>query len=209
MAKNAEVIVIGGGGHAKVIIDILQQRGEYSLLGIIDYQNSQTELLGLPVLGDDSILCELRESGVQHAIIAIGNNDSRRRLAEELQNLGFNFINAISSYAYISPYAQLGCGIAIMPGAVIQTDTTIGDHAIVNTHVSIDHDSTIGAYSHIAPGATLTGDVLVGQGAFIGAGATVLPQRKISEWAIVGAGAVVTHDVASHQTVTGIPARQL
>lgn len=203
-----KLVVLGGGGHAKVVIDILQSYPSLELIGITD-QNTERhgqEILGVPIIGDDSILPELIDSGVSHAFVAIGGNSLRKELFEETVELGFRFANAVHPKAIISSSAKLGQGIAIMGGVTINTDCIINDNVIINTGANIDHECRIAKHVHIAPGATLAGNVTVGEGAFIGAGTTIIQGVCIGEDVIVGAGAVVLHDVAPNTTVAGVPA---
>jgi UDP-perosamine 4-acetyltransferase len=202
-----KVIIIGASGHAKVIIDILKNNNEYELVGCIDSAPSSKKILDLPILGTDEDLPKLLTQGITHTFIAIGDNRTRKKVAEKVTQLGFNLINAISRFSYISSTVQLGKGIAVMPGAIINVDSIIGDNAIINTGASVDHDGTIGAYSHIAPGTNLAGNVRFGEGVFCGVGCKIIPQITIGEWSIIGAGATVITDIPAHVTSVGIPAK--
>ncbi len=138
-------------------------------------------------------------------VIAIGNNKSRKRIAEEV--LGeIEYVTVISDSAIICNY-DIGEGTQILQGAVIQINTKIGKHCIVNTSASIDHDCVLSDFSFIGPNATLCGGVKIGEGSYIGAGTTILPYIKIGKNCMVGAGSVVTKDVPDNSTVYGNPAR--
>jgi len=204
-----ELVILGGGGHAKVVIDILKSCPSLGIVGVTDPNIGQhvREILCVPIIGDDSILPELINSGISHAFVAIGCNSLRKKLFEEIAQLGFQFVNAIHPQAIVSSSTKLGRGIAIMGGATINAECIIGDNVIISTGANIDHECCISGHAHVAPGATLSGNVAVGQGAFIGAGAIIVQGVCIDENAIVGAGAVVLHDVASDTTVAGIPAK--
>jgi UDP-perosamine 4-acetyltransferase len=204
---RSPLIVIGGGGHAKVIVDMLIERAEYWLAGCITHEADAADVLGLPILGDDDALAGVYASGVRHAFVAIGNNRVRADRLQYARAIGFTIVNAISSYAILSTRVRLGAGIAIMPGAVINVDSVVEDGAIINTGATVDHDCRIGACAHIAPGTHLAGNVTVGEGAFLGIGTAVIPRRTIGAWATIGAGSAVVRDIGEGVTAVGVPAR--
>jgi len=208
MSVLEPIVVLGSGGHAKVVIDILQSVGEWEITGCVSPGQSKS-ILGVRVLGDDAILPDLLKSGVRNAFVAIGDNYLRQKIANHVWTIGFCSPNAISPRAIVSRYVKLGCGIAIMPGAVVNADTCVEDFAIINTGATVDHDSVIGSWAHIGPGANLAGEVHVGQGAFVGTGARVIPKRCIGDWTVVGAGAVVIRDLPAQSVFAGVPAREL
>ncbi len=208
MARTA-VVIIGAGGHAKVVIDMLQERGEFELTGCVSADPDFRAILDVPVLGGDDALPRILSSGVRHAFVAIGENRLRAALTLHVLGLGFSVVNAISRHAVVSRRATLGAGIAIMPGASINVDTIVADGAIINTGATVDHDCRIGAYAHLGPGTNLAGTVVVGEGAFLGAGCCVIPGCAVGAWSTVGAGAAVVRDVAERVTAAGVPARVL
>jgi len=201
------VVILGASGHAKVIIEILEELREWDIAGCTSAAGIDTERFGYPVLGDDEVLPGLLESGIRHAFVAIGDNRVRHRVSQQVREAGFTLINAVSSRALISPRVQVGRGVAVMAGAIIQVDSVLEDGAIVNTGATVDHDCRVGAYAHIAPGVNLAGNVEVGEGAFLGIGSCVIPGVRIGSWAVVGAGAAVIEDVPDAVTVVGVPAR--
>jgi len=202
-----QVVIVGMGGHAKVIIDILEQCGELRIAGCTSLENGPQELLGYPVLGTDDRLPYLFSSGVSAAIVAIGDNRLRMDKLCALKEMGFELVSAISPDAIVSPRAMLGRGLSIMPGAIINVAAELKDGVIVNTGATIDHDCSIGECAHIAPGASLAGCVTVGAGSLIGIGSRVIPRVTIGPWTTVGAGAVVVDDLESNVTAVGVPAR--
>lgn len=202
-----KVAVIGAGGHAKVVIDILSADQEIEIVGLIDRRDAAAGIRGYKRLGDDDLLPDLLRHDVRYAFCAVGDNDLRKRLAERASALGFQFVNAISPYAIVSETASLGQGVALMPGCVVNADACIGDHAIVNTGASVDHDCKIGAYTHLAPGCRLAGTVTTGEGAFLGVGAAAVDRTTVGAWSVVGAGAVVVRDVPDGCLAVGVPAR--
>jgi UDP-perosamine 4-acetyltransferase len=205
---KTQVVVIGGGGHARVILDMLEQRAELEVVGFTsrEHDDRTTFLSGLPNLGTDAILFELFNRGVRHAFIAIGDNRRRATCFRSVQSMGFSIVNAISTHAVISPRATLGTGVAVMPGAIINAGAALEDGVIVNSNASIDHDCVIGAFAHIAPSTALAGNVTVGGGALLGVGSRVIPGIRIGRNATVAAGAVVIEDLGADLLAVGVPA---
>ena len=197
------VAVLGAGGHAKVVVSTLRAAGHTVRIVLDDDPTTWgREVLGVPVHGPMSTLAD---HGVQGAVIAVGSNAARRRIAESFP--GTPWITAIHPTAVIDSTVTIGPGTVVFAGAVIQPDTTLGAHVIVNTAASIDHDCVIEDFTHLAPGVHLAGDVRVDCGAFLGIGVVVIPGRRIGAAATVGAGGVVIADVEAGTTVVGVPAR--
>jgi len=210
----AEVIGLGAGGHAKVMIEALRLCGDHLIVGLLDPKQDlwHTNVLDVPVLGDDSLIPELLEKGLQLAFIGLGgtgDNGPRRKLHEHALLQGIRVVQAIHPHAEISPSAQLGDGLTVMAGAVINAEARLGVNVIVNTGAIVEHDCVLGDHVHVATGARLASTVRVGPGAHIGAGATVRQGTTIGEGAIVGAGAAVVKNVEPWTVVVGVPARVL
>ncbi len=201
------LVILGASGHAKVIVGMLEEMGTWEIAGCTSGGGNDGELLGYPVLGGDDILPKLRDSGIRHAFVAIGDNWLRRRVSERVRQAGFALTNVVSPKAIVHPRVQLGCGVAVMAGAVIQVDSVLGDGVIVNTGATVDHDCRIGSYAHLAPGVNLAGNVEIGEGTLLGVGSCVVPRIRVGSWAVVGAGAAVIEDVPDAVTVVGVPAR--
>uniref|UniRef100_UPI004048DC94 acetyltransferase n=2 Tax=Roseivirga sp. TaxID=1964215 RepID=UPI004048DC94 len=192
------MILIGASGHSKVIIDILRLNN-IQLDNLVDANPSIKELQGIPVLLEDSF-----EFFDQEAIIAIGSNTIRKRLALKHH---LKYVNAIHPKAVLDGAVQIGLGTVIMASATINNDVKIGNHCIVNTSASIDHDCSLGDFVHISPNATLCGGVQIGEGTQVGASATVIPNITIGKWSTIGAGAVVISNIPDFAVVVGNPAR--
>jgi len=206
-----QVVGIGAGGHAKVVIEVLELMGIHELVGLLDSNRELwgTEVLGVPVLGDDGLLPDLYQQGVRHAFIGVGgvgDTRPRRRLYEEVRQTGFQMVDAIHPQAVISPSVNLGHGPTIMAGAVINAEVQLGDNVIVNTGAIVEHDCILGDHVHVSTGARLASTVQVGEGAHIGLGASVRQCVRIGRNAIVGAGAAVVEDVPDNVVVVGVPA---
>ena len=200
------VVILGGGGHAKVVIDILEQAAEFAIAGFLSPAEQPDEICGYRRLGSDGALDEVLRSGVASAFVASGDNQRRMDSIALVRRHGFTLVNAISPAAMVSPRATLRAGIAVMPGAVINAGSLVEDGAIVNTNATVDHDCVVGAGAHVAPGTTLAGCVRLGDGVFLGTGSSVIPGIAIGSWTTVGAGAVVVADLPDHVVAVGVPA---
>lgn len=207
MKERHKIVIIGSGGHAKVIIDMLRSLSRYEIIGCTDPSPKNKAILGITVLGDDSILPQLHRQGVNSAFVAIGDNRKRNDLAAQVSQLGFHLINVVSPFTSISKTTRWGVGIAIMPGVVINPDTTLQDHVIINTGATIDHDCLIESDCHIAPGCHIAGNVKIGKGSFLGVGCKVIPDITIGPWSIIGAGSVVVNDLPRFSLAIGNPAK--
>lgn len=201
------MLILGAGGHAKVVADILCCQG-VPVMGFLDDNPALwgATRLGLPILGGIATYREHLPGGL---ILGIGDIAERHAVVERLGPLADDlWCNALHPRATVAKSARLGRGVTVMAGAVVNPDAVLGDHSVVNTGATVDHECVIGEYAHIGPGAHLAGGIHVGQGAFIGIGANVTPCLTIGTGAIVGAGAVVIGDVPSHVVVKGVPAHQ-
>ena len=200
-----KLYLVGAGGHAKVVLSTVLEAG-LSVDGLFDDdpQKQGVDILGVPVIGTVS---DAKRKGPARGVLAIGDNRTRYRLAQEL--LGWEWLTVVHPKAYVHPSVRLGPGTVVFAGTIVQPEVRIGAHVIVNTGATVDHDCLVGDFVHIAPGAHLAGNVMISEGALIGMGAVVLPGIKVGAWAVVGAGAVVVEDVPPRVTVVGVPARPL
>jgi sugar O-acyltransferase (sialic acid O-acetyltransferase NeuD family) len=192
------IYLYGASGHAKVIVEILEQQ-QISILGLIDTNPDIKDLLGYPVYQPTDQL-----PGNPEIIICIGNNATRKRLAEKMDA---NFAKAVHPFSNISARAVIGNGTVIMAGAVVNSNAIIGKHGILNTNCSVDHDCVLADYVHVSPNAALAGNVTVNEGTHIGIGAAVIQGIKIGKWATIGAGAVIINDVPDYAVVVGNPGK--
>ena len=201
MNGPGRLVVLGAGGHGKVLVSAAQASG-WRVVAILDDDESLKghDVLGVEIAGPTELLKSL---DFDAAAIGIGDNRARRELA---QRLDVRWATVIHPFAMVHPDARIGAGTVVYAGAVIQPGSVLGEHVIINTSASVDHDCVVGSYAHVAPGCNLAGHVTVGEGTFMGIGSTAIPRTTIGAWVTVGAGAAVTSDVPDGMTVVGVPA---
>lgn len=205
------VIVLGAGGHARVLIDALQRAGiEISGATDVDSGLVGKSLLGVTVIGGDDAVEKYAPESIRlvNGLGSVRIDSARRRLFERFKGKGYQFAPVIHPSAVIAPDVVVSEGAQVMAGAVVQTGTRIGKNAIINTRAAVDHDCRIGEHAHIAPGATLSGEVEVGNGAHIGTGASIIQGIRLGRDCLVAAGAVVIGDVRDGAKVAGVPAKE-
>lgn len=196
--ETHKVILHGGGEHARVVLDCALAHG-HRVVSVYD-PKYDGDLYGVPQRGEYS---PHADQGA-YAIVAIGDNALRKKVAEKTQH---PFTNAVHPSVILSPFSTIGKGNMLLQGAIVQAQTKIGDHVILNTGSQVDHDCIIEDYVHLAPGVILCGNVHIGEGSFIGAGAIVIPGKKVGAWSIVGAGSVVIDNIPDNVVAVGNPAR--
>lgn len=203
-----QIVIFGAGGHAKVVIDTIEMIDCYEIAFLVDADPVRigTTHMGYKVYSEQTGFAAA-QTGITHAFVAIGNNESRTRVAYRALESGFVVPTVVNTTAVISDTVTLGIGTIVMPRAVINADAMVGSNVIINTGAIIEHDCRICKNAHIGPGTTLCGGVKVGQDAFIGAGAIILPGVKVGGGSVIAAGAVVLSDVPDHAVAKGVPAR--
>lgn len=203
-----DVVIVGAGGHARVVVDILQQNGDYNIVGLVDETNVDG-FWEIPIIGTDENIQDIFNAGARNAFVAIGSNERRKRIISFLEGIGFKLINVISRSAIVSERIKLGTCIAVMPGAVINAGSVIEDGCIINTNASVDHECNLGNCVHIAPGTNIAGNVKIGECTFIGTGSCAVDGITIGANVLVGAGTVLIRDIEDNCTVVGSPARKI
>ncbi|PJN91797.1 acetyltransferase [Bacillus sp. mrc49] len=202
-----KIVLIGEGGHSKVIKDMIDTVVGCELIGYLDdkYEKPiiKNQLFFAPLSTASHLLEQVMD--IQF-IVAIGDNLTRKNVVEELGIPDSYYGTLLHPSSIISPSAEIGLGTVVMPAAVINADAKVGCHSIINSGSVVEHDNQLGDFVHISPHATLTGAVKVAEGVHIGAGATVIPNVAIGKWSVIGAGATVINDIQSHSVAVGTPA---
>jgi UDP-perosamine 4-acetyltransferase len=208
-------VVLGGGGHAKVLIEALKTIPDLTIHCILDVdpQRWQRSVLGVPIRGGDDLLPRLiREEGVTACVIGLGSVGSaaqRKRLFLHSLAHGLEPLQVLYTTAIISKHALLGRGVQVLAKAVINAEASIGDNVLVNSGAIVEHDCWIGDHTHIATGAIVCSGARIEAEAHIGAGAVIRENITIGQGAIIGAGAVAVKDVPAYSTMIGVPAHPM
>jgi UDP-perosamine 4-acetyltransferase len=205
-------VILGGGGHARVVIDAIRLSGVATPVAILDNDTALWghEVVGVRVLGGDDRLPEIRSQGVTYFVVGlggVGDNYPRRRLFELARQQEFTPLTVRHPSAVCSAWATVGQGSVLLPLSVVNANAVLGVNVIVNTAAVVEHDCRIGDHAHLATGVRLSGAVIIGEMAHIGIGASIRQEIVIGDHAVVGAGAVVIEDVPSGVVVAGVPAR--
>lgn len=205
---NAALLILGCGGHGRVVADTALEAGYQSIAFLDDNPPLAEGRLAFPVLGPLSMLTAFANQW-PCAIAALGDSARRLALFEQLRLARFSTPSLIHPSAIISRGATIGEGVFVAAGAIINTGARIAEAAIINTGARIDHDCDIGTATHIAPGATLSGTVTVGAGSWVGTGVSVRQNVRIGAGVTIGVGAAVVSDLLEAGTYAGVPARRL
>ena len=208
-----DLVIIGNGGHAKVVIDILEERGDYNILGIITKnKGDEIGIGGYEILGDDNLLKELFNKGVKVVVMGVGgytDNSLRKRIYENLKKIGFQVISAIHPTASISRTVLMGEGNVVFSGVVINPYVKLGNNIIVATGSTIDHDSVIKDHSFISAGVTVGAETIIKEEVLLALGSKVMAGVTICKGALIGAGALITGNISEPGTYFGMPAKRL
>lgn len=205
------IVIIGAGGHAKVVVEIIDSMGIYEIFGCTDLKKDNTlKEYGIHYVGSDDDLKSIF-GNVKCAAMGVGgiSNLYRQNLYQKIKSMGFQFPVLRHKSCLISKDVSIEEATVIMPGVIINPGTKIGTNVIINTGAVVEHDCIIEDSAQIGPGAILCGGVKIAKRAYIGAGACILPGISIDEDTIVGAGAVVTKNLKSNSKVVGNPAREI
>jgi len=205
-----DVLIIGAGGHGRVVLDIIRAGKKYTPIGFLDADAALLgrKIGGVPVLGAVNLLPRLKQQQkVRAAIVAIGDGRTRCSYAKLVDDAELELLSVSHPTATVAATASIGRNVVIAAGACVCADAKVGDSSIINTNAVVDHECEVGAGVHICPGALLAGRVRVHDGAFVGLGAKVIQCVSIGEDATIGAGAVVLNDIPAAATAVGVPAR--
>lgn len=200
------LILIGAGGHARACIDVIEQQGQYQIVGLVGLQEElHSQHLGYEVIASDAALAQLAKS-TPYALITTGQIQTaklRMRLYQQATQCGFQMPVIVAPTAYVSQHAILGAGSVVMHGAIVNAGAKVGNNCIINSRALIEHDTTVEDHCHISTGAILNGGVCVGGGSFIGSGCVVKEGLSIGKDCLVGIGLTVRHALADSSRFTG------
>ena len=206
-----KLVLIGGGGHCKSVLDTAIRIGSFDEMVITDRDiEAGTEILGRRVVGTDDELPRLHSEGFEYAFIAVGSIESTtlcRKLVEKAEMLGFKFATIIDPSSIISEHACIGIGSFVGKNVIVNANAIVGSHCIINTGSIVEHECKVGNFTHISVGSILCGNTEIGEDCLIGAGSTVIQGIKVGNHSIIGAGSVVVKDICSNVRAYGSPCR--
>lgn len=202
------IVLIGGGGHCKSVLDTIFNNRDYDRIAITDYElPKDTDVMGVKVVGNDDLLSDLIKNGYEYAFITVGSIKStslRRKLYCNAIEIGYKIPTIVDSSAVVSSFASLQQGVFIGKNTVINAGASIGECAIINSGAIVEHECSVGNFSHVSVGAKLCGNVSIGNDTFIGAGATVIQGVSVGDCTLIGAGSVVLSSVENDTIKYGI-----
>jgi acetyltransferase EpsM len=203
-----KVIIIGHGGHSKVVSDNIRASKNLQIIGYLDNKYEDIQIIDHLIYGPIGAAKHLMgENNDVKFVMAIGDNRVRKSIIEMLDINIDNFVTIIHPTASVSPSAKIGKGTVVMPQAVINADVKIGNHCIINSCSVVEHDSLLEDFVHLCPNSTIAGTVEIGKGTFVGSGATIIPSKRVGEWSMIGAGATVINDLPDNCLAVGTPAK--
>lgn len=206
-----KIIIIGGGGHAKVLIHIIKKNKSFNIIGYID-PIDHGKILGVRYLGDDNKLFELFKNNITNAAIGIGQvdlNEKRIRITNKVKEIGYTIPPIISSKAVVNEDVQIDEGVQVFDGVIINSGSIIHSFSIINTNATIEHDCNVGKFCHIATSATICGGVEVDDKSMVGSGAVIVQYKKIASNVLIGSGGVVIKDIIEPGIYVGNPVRKV
>lgn len=204
-----KMILVGGGGHAKSIIDSVRSLNKFHIVGFVDKKDTNP---GIKRLGDDEVLSSLYNSGIKKAFIAVGSigkPNVRIRLYNTLKNIGYKFPTIIDKTASVAGNAVIEEGTFVGKGAVVNSGTVIRKQCIINSGAIVEHDCIINEFVHLAPGAILSGGVSIGKRTHVGANAVIIQNIKVGEDVLIGAGSVIIRNVKNDIKIYGNPGKEV
>ena len=205
--NNKNLILVGGGGHCKSVIEAAESSG-IGILGVLDLPETVGEnVLGYPILGtDDDMIKYVKNAEFIITVGQIKNADLRIKLFEKIKTVRGTLATVIASTAYISKHAKIGAGTVILHGAVVNADAVVGENCIINTFANVEHDAKIGSFCHISTGVMVNGNCKIGSRTFIGSQSTIMNGIEITEDCVISAGSLVRKDLTIKGTYAGNPA---
>lgn len=208
-----DIILVGGGGHCKSVIDSIVSNNDFRVTAILDNKDSLgKKICGYSIEFTDDDLQMLYDKGIRYAFITVGSTgkfELRRKLYEKVKQIGFILPVICDPSAVVSTFSDIGEGVFIGKKCVVNTDATVGNMSIINTGTIIEHECKIGEHSFIAIGANIAGNASIGHDTYIGAGTTVIQGITVAEYCMIGAGSVVVRNVNPHTKAYGVPCREV
>lgn len=212
MTDMKEILLIGGGGHCRSCIEVIESSKEFKIAGIIDRKHMVGQsILGYPVIGSDSNLKALREK-YTYAIVTVGqieSNELRKKLFGKIQRLNYVLPVLIADSAHVSKHSNIGEGSIVMHQAFVNAGVSIGSNSIVNNGAIIEHDCVIGNHCHVSTNVTLNGGVKINHNTFIGSNSCIIQELKVASNVCVGANSTVMKNIARKGTYVGSPAQKI
>lgn len=199
-----QILILGDGGHAASLVDILERENKYKIAGYVVNDQMTACNVEHPIIGTDDDLLNLYKSGIRNAVIGLGylgKSDLREKLYERLKEIGFRLPVIRDPSAIVSEHAEIGEGTSIGKGTIVNAGAEIGKMCIINTGAIIEHDCIVEDFAHISVGTVLCGSVQVGKASFVGANATVIQNKVIGSNCIVGAGEIIRKNVENNNMV--------
>lgn len=204
------IVIVGASGHGGMLLDCIEKEGRYNVLGFVDsFKEKGTKMNGYEILGNEMALPQLIDKfNIQGVILAIGNNWTRKNVAKKIKGIvpDLDFVSTIHPSAIVGKGVKIGKGSAVLPGAIINANATIGAFCILNTNSSLGHDGMMDDFSSMASGVCTGGDLVLGRFSAISLGAKIIEKITIGEHSIIGAGSLVVKNVGNHSVVYGSPA---
>jgi len=205
--SQSEIILVGGGGHCRACIEVIEQQGMYRIAGVLDLPEQRgAEVLGYPVIGCDEDIPDLIAAGSRLFLITLGQIKSANRrqvLFESIKEKGGELPTIVSPLAHVSRFATIDQGTIIMHGALVNAGAQIGRNCIINSKALVEHDARIGDHCHISTACVLNGGVRVGEGSFIGSNAVTLQNVVIGRCSVIGAGVLVRRSLPADSLFVG------
>jgi sugar O-acyltransferase (sialic acid O-acetyltransferase NeuD family) len=207
-----DIVLIGGGGHCRSAIDVVESSGKYAIYGILDASEQKGTIVnGYSVIGDDSSIPELSSSGYSFCITIgqINSSDIRRKIHQQLVHIGAEVPIIISKHAVVSAHAEINNGTVVFHHSIVNANSNIGECSIINTGAVIEHDVEIGAFCHISTGAYVNGGARIGNDVFLGSNSTVIQGVTICSGVTIGAGSLILRDICCPGVYVGNPIRRI
>lgn len=208
-----KIVLVGGGGHCKSVLDTLKELNQFEVVGILDNKEKVgLNIMGVPFIGTDEDSIKVFESGVKYAFVtvgSIGNAELRKKLYRDLKSIGFILTPIVDKTAIISENTKIDEGTFIGKGSIINANSIIGKMCIVNTGVIIDHDCIVNDFVHIAPGSILCGGASIGEDSHIGTGTKIIQGISIGSNTLIGAGSLVVRDMGNNLVCFGSPCKKI